>query len=69
MKNQNIRFQDWLASNSRGGGQVDVLYNQDRPETAMIDRTVMNWIPWAPMLGIGLFLLIAGLFELFKISL
>lgn len=57
-----FRFKDWMGSNFRVpmGGLVPVLYDPLRPTNAMIDRPVWNWIPWAPMMGVGCFLVIVG---------
>jgi len=38
-----------------------VLYDPEKPSLAMIDRPVWNWIPWAPTLGVGLFLVFVGI--------
>jgi hypothetical protein len=57
-----VRFQDWLG-NSRAGEvniPVTVLYDTAKPSVAMIDRPVWNWLPWAPILGVGLLLLLIG---------
>jgi hypothetical protein len=40
--------------------RVTVLYDAEKPNLAMIDRPVWNWIPWGPTLGMGLFLLFVG---------
>jgi hypothetical protein len=54
-----VRFQDWLGSSSQGGTHtpVAVLYDPANPAIAMIDRPVWNWLPWAPINLVGLFLL------------
>ncbi|HET9409802.1 MAG TPA: DUF3592 domain-containing protein [Candidatus Sulfotelmatobacter sp.] len=59
---QTIRFRDWVGSNFRTpmGAAVQVLYDPQHPKNAMIDRPVMNWIPWAPMMAVGIFLTISG---------
>jgi len=53
-----VRFRDWLGSASTGGGpdRVTVLYDPSNPSVAMIDRQIMNWVPWAPIGAVGLFL-------------
>lgn len=58
-----IHFQDWLGSSSTGNlhNRVTVLYNPADPAVAMIDRQVMNWIPWAPCFAVGVFLLLVAL--------
>ena len=57
-----IQFKDWMGSRIAGPlrRQVPVLYDAANPSVAMIDRAVMNWIPWAPMIALGLFLFFAG---------
>jgi hypothetical protein len=37
-----------------------VLYDPVHPTSAMIDRQVMNWIPWGPTIGVGAFLILVG---------
>jgi Protein of unknown function (DUF3592) len=58
-----VRFQDWLGSSIAGPSRrpVMVLYEPANPSIAMIDRGTMNWIPWAPTMAVGLFLLLVGL--------
>jgi hypothetical protein len=58
-----LRFKDWLGSASIGSlpDRVTVLYDPANPAVAMIDRPVMNWIPWAPIGGVGLFLVIVAI--------
>ena len=53
-----VRFEDWLGSSSTGNlpDRVTVLYDRDRPSDAMIDRPAWNWLPWAPIGVVGLFL-------------
>jgi len=57
-----IRFKDWLGSSSAGPlhQSVIVLYDPVHPTSAMIDRQVMNWIPWGPTIGVGAFLILVG---------
>lgn len=59
---QTIRFRDWVGSNFRTpmGGFVQILYDPQYPNNAMIDRPIMNWIPWAPMMVVGTLLTISG---------
>jgi uncharacterized protein DUF3592 len=59
---QTVRFRDWVGSNFRTpmGGFVQILYDPQHPSNAMIDRPLMNWIPWAPMIAGGTLLLISG---------
>jgi hypothetical protein len=37
-----------------------VLYDPSNPSTAIIDRALMNWIPWAPIGLTGAFLCSVG---------
>jgi hypothetical protein len=55
-----IRFKDWKGTQSASGRgtPVTVLYDPADPVSAMIDRPVMNWIPWAPIFAVGLFLVL-----------
>src|SRR5438876_859753 len=57
-----VRFRDWLASRSTGNlpDRVTVLYDADNPAIAMIDRPVMNWMPWMPIAAVGLSLIFIG---------
>ena len=57
-----IQFEDWLGSRSTGNVNVlvPVLYDPDAPAVAMIDRPTWNWIPWAPIFGVGVFLLLVS---------
>jgi hypothetical protein len=60
---QTVRFKDWMGSSS-GGDQYDrvtVLYDPARPSDAMIDRPVWNWLPWAPIGAVGLFLTLVAI--------
>ncbi len=41
--------------------RVTVLYDSANPTSAMIDRPVMNWIPWAPTFAVGLFLILVAI--------
>jgi hypothetical protein len=58
-----VQFQDWLGSNSTGGlyNPVIVLYDPANPAEAMIDRPVWNWVPWAPIFAVGLFLVLVAI--------
>jgi hypothetical protein len=62
-KGGSVRFTDWLGSSSAAGrgDRVTVLYDPEDPSVAMIDRPVMNWIPWAPIGAAGFFLCLAAL--------
>jgi hypothetical protein len=58
---QAVEFKDWMGTNNAVKNvRVVVLYDPENPGVAMIDRPVWNWIPWAPTLGVGLFLLFVG---------
>ena len=58
-----IHFKNWLGSPSTGNlhTSVVVLYDPVDPTTAMIDRSVMNWIPWAPCFVLGAFLVLIAI--------
>jgi Protein of unknown function (DUF3592) len=58
-----VRFEDWLDSASTGNLQdrVTVLYDRERPSEAMIDRPAWNWLPWAPIGVVGLFLTLVAI--------
>jgi hypothetical protein len=58
-----IHFKNWLGSSSTGDlhTSVVVLYDPVDPTTAMIDRPVMNWIPWAPCFVVGSFLVLVAI--------
>jgi hypothetical protein len=58
-----VRFEDWMGSRIAESLRrpVTVLYNPTNPSNAMIDRPIMNWIPWAPTFALGLFLFLVGL--------
>jgi len=60
---QKIRFTDWLGSSSTGSfpDRVTVLYDAAAPSVAIIDRPLMNWLPWAPIGAVGCFLCLVGL--------
>ena len=53
-----IRFDDWLGRSLPGALNfpVGVLYDAANPAVAMIDRPVWNWLPWAPILAVGMLL-------------
>ena len=58
---QDVQFRDWMGTNAAVlNVRVTVLYDPEKPSMAMIDRPVWNWIPWAPTLGVGLFLFFVG---------
>jgi len=59
---QDVEFKDWMGTSvAVKNVRVMVLYDPENPSLAMIDRPVWNWIPWAPTLGMGLFLLFVGI--------
>jgi hypothetical protein len=59
---QDVEFKDWMGTSvAVKNVRVTVLYDPGKPSLAMIDRPVWNWIPWAPTLGVGLFLLFVGI--------
>ncbi len=62
-KGEIIHFQNWLGSSSTGNlhNRVTVLYDPENPKVAMIDRAVMNWIPWAPCFAVGVFLVLVSI--------
>lgn len=58
---RDVEFKDWMGTNNAVKNiRVTVLYDPEKPSLAMIDRPVWNWIPWAPTLGMGLFLFFVG---------
>jgi hypothetical protein len=60
---RSVRFEDWKGSGVSGARNqaVTVLYDPLNPSVAMIDRPVWNWIPWAPVFGLGLFLALVAM--------
>ena len=60
---QVVRFQDWKGSSSAGDlrDRVTVLYDRAHPSDAMIDRAVWNWLPWAPIGAVGVFLTLVAI--------
>ena len=58
-----VRFEDWKGSSLAGSlrDRVTVLYDPARPSVAMIDRPVWNWLPWAPIATVGLFLTLVAI--------
>jgi len=59
---ESVRFQDWKDPGAAVlNVRVPVLFDPNHPATAMIDRPVWNWIPWAPMMAVGALLLASGL--------
>jgi hypothetical protein len=62
-KGEIVHFQNWLGSSSTGNlhYHVPVLYDPENPRVAIIDRPVMNWIPWAPCFVLGVFLVLVSI--------
>jgi hypothetical protein len=59
--NQDMEFKDWMGTNNAVTNvRVTVLYDPGKPSLAMIDPPIWNWVPWAPTLAMGLFLLFVG---------
>lgn len=61
---QLIEFTDWNSRENAGGvpSNVDVLYNPQQPQQAMLRRgNLLDWMPWAPLGVFGAFLLLAGI--------
>jgi hypothetical protein len=58
-----VRFEDWKGSSSADSlrNRVTVLYDPVRSSDAMIDRPVWNWLPWAPIAAVGLFLTLVAI--------
>jgi Protein of unknown function (DUF3592) len=58
-----VQFQDWLGTRIAGSANlpVIVLYDPANPAIAMIDRPLGNWLPWAPIFVVGLFLLLVSI--------
>jgi hypothetical protein len=63
-----VQFQDWLGTNIAGSANVPVivLYDPADSSVAMIDRPVWNWIPWAPVFALGVFLLLVAIKGFFQ---
>ena len=57
--NRLIRIQDWIGSASGGGlhAEVRVLYDASDPTNAIVDRPIAKWMPWGPILLVGMFLI------------
>jgi hypothetical protein len=60
---QTVRFTNWLGSSiSPTPNQiVSIRYDASHPSLGMIDRPLMNWIPWAPVSMLGAFLILVGI--------
>jgi hypothetical protein len=60
---QRIRFEDWLGRSDRRatGEPVSVLYDPANPSHAIIDRAILNWLPWGPCVALGLLLTLSSL--------
>jgi hypothetical protein len=63
-----IQFQDWLGTSIAGNKNVPVmvLYDPANPSVAMIDRPAWNWLPWAPIFALGLFLVLVAIKGFFQ---
>ena len=63
-----VQFQDWLGARIEGSKNVSVtvLYDPANPSLAMIDRPTWNWLPWAPILALGLFLVLVAIKGFFR---
>ena len=61
-------FTNWLGSSRSPllNQIVPVLYDAADPSVAMIDRPVMNWIPWGPTSAVGGFLVLVGILGLLR---
>ena len=58
---QVVEFKDWMGSKAEVRNvPVIVLYDPVNPSAAMIDRPLWNWLPWAPTMGVGLFLVLVA---------
>ena len=58
-----IRFEDWVGRTRRHGvgDLTSVLYDPTNPSHAMIDRGILNWVPWGPCAALGLLLIVSAL--------
>ena len=63
-----VQFQDWLGGQISGSTNipVTVLYDPANPTIAMIDRPTWNWLPWAPVFALGLFLVLVAIKGFFQ---
>jgi hypothetical protein len=63
-----VQFQDWLGTSIAGSKNVFVivLYDPANPSVAIIDRPLGNWLPWAPIFAVGLFLVLASVKGAFR---
>ena len=50
-----------LPRNQTLRNRVTVLYDPAHPSDAMIDRPIWNWLPWAPIGAVGLFLILVAM--------
>lgn len=60
---QRIRFEDWVGRTRRRGtgDPTSVLYDSANPSHAMMDRGILNWLPWGPCAALGLLLTLSAL--------
>src|SRR5262249_37595364 len=58
-----FRFQEWKSERIAPtvGAKVPVLYAPADPDTAMVDRGYVNYLPWAPCAAIGAFLFLVAI--------
>jgi Protein of unknown function (DUF3592) len=63
IEDQVVRFTNWLGSSisPTPNQSVPIRYDASHPSLAMIDRPLMNWIPWAPSSMLGAFLILVGI--------
>lgn len=63
-----VQFVDWKGTQIAGSANVPVfvLYDPANPSLAMIDRPVWNWMPWAPIFAVGLFLVLVAIKGAFR---
>jgi hypothetical protein len=63
-----VQFEDWLGTGIAGSKNIPVivLYDPANPTTAMIDRPLWNWIPWAPTFAVGFLLVLSAINRFFK---
>ena len=55
-----VRFVDWKGGASNYG-TVAVLYDSDVQQRAIIDRPLLNWLPWGAFSIAGAFLVMAAI--------
>lgn len=57
-----MQFRDRWGSSSAAGVHeaVPVLFDPRAPALALVDRPLLNWMPWAPIVLVGVLLVLAG---------